>query len=287
MEIPPSTNVAENTHQYTGQERDETTGMDYMHFRYYGSNLGRFMKPDNIQGNLMNPQDWNRYSYCHGNPVNFNDPTGHQAQHDKEGPDNTSDSTAATPPPQQKELGKGRQEIGSFEGSQEQAQKKANELTHRYGIQVHGSSSDGKHWTFSVKTGDLCNIRSHGGAKVLSKLTKSGERMTPGKGAYFHKGAYWANVGANFPKMLGTHALSFLTGAVAGAKAGWKMGGEAGFIPGMITGALLGTEMNAIAWVGRLRKESTFQDGHLPSESPTMKEIDNVGPADEIIAPQP
>jgi RHS repeat-associated protein len=113
VEIPPSTNVAENTHQYTGQERDAATQMDYMHFRFYGSNLGRFMRPDNVMGTAMNPQDWNRYSYVHGNPVNFNDPTGHQAQHDKEGPDNTSDSTAATPPPQQKELGKGEAADGA------------------------------------------------------------------------------------------------------------------------------------------------------------------------------
>ncbi len=77
VEIPPSTNVAENTHQYTGQERDETTGMDFMHYRYYGSNLGRFMKPDNVVGSALNPQDWNLYGYVHGNPVNFNDPTGH------------------------------------------------------------------------------------------------------------------------------------------------------------------------------------------------------------------
>jgi RHS repeat-associated protein len=77
VEIAPSTNVAENTHQYTGQERDAATQMDYMHFRYYGSNLGRFMKPDNVMGTAMNPQDWNLYSYVHGNPVNFNDPTGH------------------------------------------------------------------------------------------------------------------------------------------------------------------------------------------------------------------
>ena len=76
-ELPPSTNQAYNTHQFTGHERDLATGYDNMHFRYYGSNLGRFMKPDNIPGNLANPQSWNLYSYVHGNPVNFNDPTGH------------------------------------------------------------------------------------------------------------------------------------------------------------------------------------------------------------------
>ncbi len=68
-----------NTHRYTGHERDSGTGLDYMHYRFYGSNTGRFMKPDNIGGNMANPQSWNLYAYVHGNPVNFNDPTGHYA----------------------------------------------------------------------------------------------------------------------------------------------------------------------------------------------------------------
>jgi RHS repeat-associated protein len=70
--------TAKNTHRFTGHERDANTGYDYMHYRSYGSNIGRFMKPDNITGTPLNPQSWNLYSYVRGNPVNFNDPTGHR-----------------------------------------------------------------------------------------------------------------------------------------------------------------------------------------------------------------
>jgi RHS repeat-associated protein len=51
---------------------------DFMHFRYYASTMGRFLKPDNLIPDITNPQNWNAYSYVKGNPVNFNDPTGHE-----------------------------------------------------------------------------------------------------------------------------------------------------------------------------------------------------------------
>jgi RHS repeat-associated protein len=82
VELRPILNQTQNTHQFTGHERDQASGYDYMHFRYYGSTMGRFLKPDTILGNLGNPQSWNLYSYVHGNPVNFNDPTGHEAMED-------------------------------------------------------------------------------------------------------------------------------------------------------------------------------------------------------------
>jgi len=97
VEIAPTVETANNTHRFTGHERDASTGYDYMHYRSYGSNLGRFMKPDNITGNPLNPQSWNLYSYVRGNPVNFNDPTGHQAMEStSSGDQNASDAAEPT-----------------------------------------------------------------------------------------------------------------------------------------------------------------------------------------------
>jgi hypothetical protein len=39
--------------------------------------INRFLQPDSIIPNPLNPQSYNRYSYVTNRPVNFNDPTGH------------------------------------------------------------------------------------------------------------------------------------------------------------------------------------------------------------------
>jgi RHS repeat-associated protein len=72
---------------FTGHERDYNSGtaapntdyLDYMHARYYSSNLGRFLSVDpviDVKVAMANPQAWNRYSYVRNNPLRFTDPTG-------------------------------------------------------------------------------------------------------------------------------------------------------------------------------------------------------------------
>jgi RHS repeat-associated protein len=45
--------------------------------RLYDGWLGRFLMPDTIIPNLYEPQSHNPYSYCHNDPVNYIDPSGH------------------------------------------------------------------------------------------------------------------------------------------------------------------------------------------------------------------
>jgi RHS repeat-associated protein len=77
VELTPFTDQADLTHRFTGHERDLQTGYDYMHFRFYGSNMGRFLKPDSVVANAADPQSWNLYAYVRNNPILLNDPSGH------------------------------------------------------------------------------------------------------------------------------------------------------------------------------------------------------------------
>lgn len=77
----------EEPKQFTGHERDFTGGttseneryVDYMHARYRGSGLGRFLSVDPVldaKRALPEPQRWNRYSYVVNNPLRYVDPDG-------------------------------------------------------------------------------------------------------------------------------------------------------------------------------------------------------------------
>ncbi|MBI3621120.1 MAG: RHS repeat-associated core domain-containing protein [Nitrospirae bacterium] len=64
-------------HKFTGQERDDSTGLDFYSARYYASAMHRFISPDSIVPNFADPQSLNRYSYVRNNPILYTDPSGH------------------------------------------------------------------------------------------------------------------------------------------------------------------------------------------------------------------
>lgn len=72
--------------KFTGHERDlccdgVNTPVDYMHARYYGPTMGRFLSVDpvlDIDAALKNPQRWNRYTYVANTPIRYIDPDGRE-----------------------------------------------------------------------------------------------------------------------------------------------------------------------------------------------------------------
>jgi RHS repeat-associated protein len=71
--------MSDSTRQkFTGQQRDDETGLDYFIHRSYSSTQGRFTTPDPFGGSgfVSVPQSWNKYAYCLNRPFVFTDPSG-------------------------------------------------------------------------------------------------------------------------------------------------------------------------------------------------------------------
>ncbi len=64
--------------KFTGQERDDETGLDYFRARNYAPCMALFMSPDpaNAGAKLRNPQSWNAYVYVENRPMSLVDNGG-------------------------------------------------------------------------------------------------------------------------------------------------------------------------------------------------------------------
>lgn len=63
-------------HRFTSYERDAESATDYAVNRQYAMNIGRFLRPDPIPGDINDPQSSNQYTYVGNDPVNSVDPLG-------------------------------------------------------------------------------------------------------------------------------------------------------------------------------------------------------------------
>ncbi|MCL4872429.1 MAG: RHS repeat-associated core domain-containing protein, partial [Anaerolineae bacterium] len=73
--LAPTTQLTER--DYTGQKENLELGLLYYNARFYLPKIGRFLTADIIVPNQSDPQSANRYTYVLGNPVRYEDPTGH------------------------------------------------------------------------------------------------------------------------------------------------------------------------------------------------------------------
>lgn len=64
---------------YTSGVYDESTGLYYLNARYYNPDTASFIMQDSYRGEQSDYGTWNLYAYCGGNPVNYVDPSGHNA----------------------------------------------------------------------------------------------------------------------------------------------------------------------------------------------------------------
>jgi RHS repeat-associated protein len=64
--------------KFTGQIRDNETGLDFFQARYYAPAQGMFLSPDpaNAGADATDPQTWNGYAYVSNNPMANTDPSG-------------------------------------------------------------------------------------------------------------------------------------------------------------------------------------------------------------------
>ena len=65
-----------NPFRYRGYYYDTETGLYYLNSRYYSPEFGRFISADSLIDN-RGANSQNLFAYCHNNPVNVTDSTGH------------------------------------------------------------------------------------------------------------------------------------------------------------------------------------------------------------------
>jgi RHS repeat-associated protein len=75
--VSSQTGSQPNEFQFTGEQVDSTTALQYLRARYYDPTAGRFLSRDPFAGLAGVPQSLNRYPYVLNNPVLYRDPYGY------------------------------------------------------------------------------------------------------------------------------------------------------------------------------------------------------------------
>jgi RHS repeat-associated protein len=74
------TGTTPNVYMYRGEQYDSDLGLYYLRARYYNSLTGRFLSRDPAEGRIDIPATLHKYLYVGGDPVNWIDPSGRDAE---------------------------------------------------------------------------------------------------------------------------------------------------------------------------------------------------------------
>lgn len=72
-----STGTTTNAYRYAGEQFDPILGLYYLRARYMNPGTGRFLTRDSFAGNSDDPKSLHRYNYAGVDPIDNNDPSGH------------------------------------------------------------------------------------------------------------------------------------------------------------------------------------------------------------------
>ncbi|MCX7923145.1 MAG: DUF6531 domain-containing protein [Clostridia bacterium] len=76
--IVEQTGSVNNNITYAGYQYDKETGLYYLNARMYDPKVARFLQEDTYYGDINDPLSLNLYTYCHNEPIMYDDPTGHK-----------------------------------------------------------------------------------------------------------------------------------------------------------------------------------------------------------------
>jgi RHS repeat-associated protein len=72
-----ATGLTPNNFLFTSEQLDPDLGLYFLRARYQDTSTGRFWTMDSFEGVSEDPPTLHKYAFCHGDPVNLADPSGH------------------------------------------------------------------------------------------------------------------------------------------------------------------------------------------------------------------
>jgi len=165
--------------QFTSQERDTETGLDYFGARSYASTQGRFTSVDPLMasGLAVDPQSWNRYAYVSNNPLRYVDDQG-LVKRDKSG--NVVFEAAGSPVPYIHESGQsGIVQYGFIfgeDGTPVVAFRNSPDGNYLLDTNCHGLTFvDGQYWIFNDDVPKLLQADGYQNVEKLGNKPQVGD----------------------------------------------------------------------------------------------------------------